>query len=196
MTASRHVALLSEHASPLALLGGEDAGGQNVYVDELSRHLAQLGHSVDVFTRRDAETLPLVVERESGVRIINLTAGPAHFCPKDLLWPYMPAFRDAFLDFASREPESYDLIHGNFWMSGWAAVELKCHLDVPVVQLFHALGKTKRLYQGNLDTSPPERIEIETQVVQGVDRLIAQCPVERGELIDAYGATPDKVAVI
>src|SRR5438067_401595 len=32
----RRIAFLSEHASPLALLGGEDAGGQNVYIDEVS----------------------------------------------------------------------------------------------------------------------------------------------------------------
>src|SRR4051812_46259598 len=38
------IALISEHASPAALLGGEDAGGQNVYVDEVSRELTRVGH--------------------------------------------------------------------------------------------------------------------------------------------------------
>jgi len=31
--------MISEHASPLATLGGEDSGGQNVYVAELARRL-------------------------------------------------------------------------------------------------------------------------------------------------------------
>ena len=50
----RRIALISEHASPLAVLGGVDSGGQNVYVGQLASHLAELGYDVDVFTRRDS----------------------------------------------------------------------------------------------------------------------------------------------
>jgi hypothetical protein len=53
MARALRIAMLSEHASPVACLGGQDAGGQNVYVDQLSKHLGRLGHQVDVFTRRD-----------------------------------------------------------------------------------------------------------------------------------------------
>ena len=55
------VAMLSEHASPVALLGSVDAGGQNTYVDEVSRRLGQLGLQVDVFTRRDDPDAPEVI---------------------------------------------------------------------------------------------------------------------------------------
>ena len=34
------LAMISEHASPLAALGGTDAGGQNAHVAELSAALA------------------------------------------------------------------------------------------------------------------------------------------------------------
>ena len=44
---------ISEHASPLALLGGADGGGQNVYVDQIAKHLASSGQEVDILTRRD-----------------------------------------------------------------------------------------------------------------------------------------------
>ena len=47
------IAMISEHASPLALLGGVDAGGQNQHVAELSTVLAEDGHEVRVYTRRD-----------------------------------------------------------------------------------------------------------------------------------------------
>jgi hypothetical protein len=47
------IALISEHASPLAALGGVDSGGQNVYVAHLARRLAGRGHEVEVLTRRD-----------------------------------------------------------------------------------------------------------------------------------------------
>ena len=81
------VAMISEHASPVALLGGEDAGGQNVYVDQLSRHLGTLGHQVDIFTRRDNVGDPETIAWAPGVRVINLPAGPVGRLKKDLLWP-------------------------------------------------------------------------------------------------------------
>ncbi|HST90060.1 MAG TPA: glycosyltransferase [Ktedonobacterales bacterium] len=192
----RRIAFLSEHASPAALRGGVDAGGQNVYVDEVSRHLARLGYAVDVFTRRDSPELPDVLEWAPGVRIVHLEAGPAAYVFKDELWPHMPAFRDAFSRFARRDGARYDLLHGNFWMSGWVAVELGARMDVPVAQIFHATGLTKRRHQGAADTSPAGRIGVERAIVRRADRLIAQCPSERSELIADYGADPAKIAVI
>src|SRR3712207_4816853 len=190
------IAFLSEHASPLALRGSVDAGGQNVYVDELSRNLAALGHRVDVFTRRDSPDTPDIVVLSPGVRVVHLLAGPPRFVLKDELWPFMPQFRDAFLRFAARNDISYDMIHGNFWMSGWVAVEAGERLGVPVAQIFHAMGKTKQRHQGAADTSPDGRIEVEQDIVRRADRLIAQCPSERSELVDDYGADPDKVVVV
>jgi D-inositol-3-phosphate glycosyltransferase len=163
------IALVSEHASPLALLGGEDAGGQNVYVDELSRSLGAMG---------------------------NLAAGPPEFLPKDRLWALMPAFQRAFLRFMLRSGARYDLLHGNFWMSGWVVTRLSRQLDIPAVQLFHANGMTKRRHQGGADTSPDERIAVEREVVAGVDRVIAQCPAEYSELIEDYDADPGRIALI
>ncbi len=190
------IAFLSEHASPVALLGGEDAGGQNVYIDEVSRNLALCGYVVDVFTRRDNLKAPEVCEWAPGVRVINLTAGPPEFRAKDTLWPFMPAFRDALLDFIQRDEVHYDLIHGNFWMSGWVATELRQRLGIPVVQIFHAMGKTKQRHQGSMDSSPQQRIDVETSIIRSVDRLIAQCPGEETELIDDYGADPHKIEMI
>ena len=196
MTYSARIAFLSEHASPLALLGGTDAGGQNVYVDEMSRHLAALGFRVDVFTRRDSADVPEVVPVAPGVRVVHLDAGPARFVPKDALWPYMPAFRDAVLDFAARDGIRYALAHGNFWMSGWAAAELGERLRMPVVQIFHAMGRTKLREQGRADTSPECRIVVEHDIIRRVDRLIAQCPSERDELAHDYDADARKIALI
>src|SRR5205823_8187337 len=60
------IAMVSEHASPLAILGGEDAGGQNVHVAALATQLARLGARVDVFTRRDDAERPAEVELVPG----------------------------------------------------------------------------------------------------------------------------------
>lgn len=190
------VAFVSEHASPLARLGGQDAGGQNVYVDEVSRNLGRLGLRVDVFTRRDDPALPAVVEWAPGVRVVHIDAGAPRFQVKDTLWPLMPRFLAGIEAFAQHTDVSYDVVHGNFWMSGWVAVELAQAWGIPAVQIFHAMGKTKQLHQGDADTSPAERIVAEMGVVERVDRLIAQCPSEQRELVEAYAADPSKVSVI
>ena len=196
MDCQRRIAFISEHASPLALLGGADAGGQNVYVDELSRHVADLGCAVDIFTRRDTADQPEVVTWAPGVRVVHLLAGPAAFLPKDDLWRYMPAFRDAMLRFIWRERRRYDLLHGHFWMSGWVAAELRRALHIPAVQIFHALGTTKQRYQGAADTSPADRIATERRIVREMDRIIAQCPHERQELLADYGAASERLTII
>jgi len=153
---SRRIALISEHASPLGTLGGVDSGGQNVYVGQVARHLAMRGWEVDVFTRRDAEALPEVVHWQPGVRVIHVTAGPPSFVPKEQLLPFMPDFTEVVL--AHARPRQYDLLHANFWMSGLVAAEIKVALGTPFVVTFHALGKVRRLHQGEADQSPPERI--------------------------------------
>jgi D-inositol-3-phosphate glycosyltransferase len=193
---TRRVAMISEHASPVALLGGVDAGGQNVYVDAVSRGLVAHGYETDVFTVRGELTQPEVIAWADGVRVIEVPLAAGAPLPKDALWPHMPAFRNAIDDLARHEGAEYDLIHGNFWMSGWVAAELGLRWCTPTVQIFHATGVTKLREQGAADTSPSGRIEVERTVVRAVDRLIAQCPAERDELLADYGARADQIALI
>jgi len=190
------VAMISEHASPVALLGGVDAGGQNVYVDAVSRGVVSHGYTVDVFTVGNDSTRPEIVDWADGVRIVALPVAGTTPQAKDALWPFMPAFRDAIAHFAHLDGCSYDLIHGNFWMSGWVAAELGRYWSVPAVQIFHATGITKLREQGDADTSPRDRIETERKVVRSVDRVIAQCPAEEDELFHDYGACRDQVVLI
>ena len=190
------LAMISEHASPLATLGGEDSGGQNVYVAELARRLGAMGHEVDVFTRRDDGDLPEVVPFSEGVRVVNLTAGPTGAVPKDEIFGFMPQFRDAFYRFARGEAATYDLVHANFWMSGWVACEAKKDLGLPFAQTFHALGEVKKREQGDADTSPPERRAAELRIVEEADRILATCPAEVEELTTLYEAYPGKLSLV
>jgi D-inositol-3-phosphate glycosyltransferase len=190
------LAMISEHASPLAALGGEDSGGQNVYVAELARRLGAMGHRLDVFTRRDSTLLPAVVPFAERVRVVNLPAGPAESVPKDDLFPYMAEFRDALYRFAREEPAAYDLVHANFWMSGWVACEAKRDLGLRFAQTFHALGEIKKLEQGADDTSPPERRATELRILEEVDLVLATCPAEVEELTTLYDADPSRLTVV
>ncbi|QIN80915.1 glycosyltransferase [Rubrobacter marinus] len=188
--------MISEHASPLATLGGEDSGGQNVYVAELARRLGAMGHPVDVFTRRDDEGLPEVVPFSEGVRVVNVSAGPARAVPKDEIFGFMPEFRNAFYRFAADEDAGYDLVHANFWMSGWVACEARRDLGLPFAQTFHALGEVKKREQGDADTSPPERKAAEMRIVEEADRILATCPAEVEELTTLYGADPARLSLV
>ena len=83
------ISMVSEHASPLAALGGVDAGGQNVHVAALSEALARRGHSVTVYTRRDADDLPARVQAGPRLEVVHVDAGPPCHVPKDELLPFM-----------------------------------------------------------------------------------------------------------
>jgi histidinol-phosphate phosphatase family protein len=188
------LAVISEHASPLAALGGVDAGGQNVYVYHLAKCLAQLGHRVDIFTRRDEAALPEVVDWLPGVRIVHVPAGPPSFVAKEELLGCMEEFARFFIAFARRE--RYQLAHANFWMSGLVARRAKQALGLPFVITFHALGRVRRLHQGDADRSPAARLEIEDQVVAAADCVIAECPQDRSDLLQWYPSDPERIAVV
>ncbi|MFZ6183149.1 glycosyltransferase [Nannocystis pusilla] len=188
------IAMISEHASPLAPLGGRDSGGQNVYVAQVARHLGRLGHRVDVFTRRDSPTLPAVVELAEGVRVLPVDAGPPAPLAKESLLPLMPAFTREVAAHARRE--RYDLAHANFFMSGLVAAELKRELGVPFAVTFHALGKVRRQHQGPADGFPDERFAIEERVVGEADVIVAECPQDEVDLMTLYAADPEKLVMV
>ncbi len=75
------IALVSEHASPLATLGGVDAGGQNVHVAALAEALARQGADVVVYTRRDDPGAPARVAVSPGVAVEHVSAGPPRPVP-------------------------------------------------------------------------------------------------------------------
>ena len=192
---TKKIALISEHASPLATLGGVDNGGQNVYVAQVAKALAGLGYQVDVFTRRDDPELKEVLEWENNIRIIHVPAGPARYIHKETMLPYMKAFTRFMINFIRREGR-YDLIHANFWMSGLVASAIKHQLNIPFVITFHALGRVRRVYQGKNDNFPDTRFEIEDQIISAANRIIAECPQDKEDLTHLYQADPNRVTIV
>ncbi|MFC8392275.1 MULTISPECIES: glycosyltransferase [unclassified Streptomyces] len=187
------IAMVSEHASPLAAPGDVDAGGQNVYVARLSEELARRGHHVTVYTRRDATGPPDRVPLPGGAVVEHVPAGPPESVPKDELLPHMPAF-GAYLARAWRR-ERPDVVHAHFWMSGLAAQLGARPHGIPVVQTYHALGTVKRRHQGRRDTSPPERLGIERHIGRTCARILATCTDEVNELA-AMGVPGRHVSVV
>ncbi len=175
------IAMISEHASPLAHLGGVDAGGQNVHVAELSAALARRGHDVVVYTRRDDPGLPDSVETPDGYSVVHVPAGPARALPKDQLLQYMYDFAQFLED--RWLADAPDVAHAHFWMSGVATQRSARAHSIPTVQTFHALGMTKKLHQGTDDTSPDCRIDVEGRIAREADWVAATSTDEVFELV-------------
>jgi D-inositol-3-phosphate glycosyltransferase len=187
------IALVSEHASPLAVLGGTDAGGQNAHVAALATGLAERGTEVVVHTRRDDPSAPRRVRMAPGVIVDHVAAGPPEPISKDLLLPYMDEFTAGLRRQWSKQRP--DVVHSHFWMSGYASVRAARPLGIPVLHTFHALGVVKRREQGVRDTSPPERTDIEVSLLHDADRILATCPDEVFELL-RLGADRERVCIV
>ena len=166
------VAMLSVHTCPLAAPGGKETGGMNVYVRELSRELGRMGVEVDVFTRSQNRAIPRVVGMGPRVQVIHLPAGP-------------------------EAPLARPQIHAHYWLSGVAALRLRDRWAVPILQMFHTLGRPKnRAARSVAELEPAVRLREETRIVGAADRIVAANDVERAELLRAYGARAPRIATI
>ena len=192
------IAMLSYHTCPLAVLGGKDTGGMNVYVREITRQLGEMGIHVDVFTRSQNEHVPHVLhDLGYGNRVVHIRAGPEYPVPKVELKAYLPQFVDGIREFADSKGMTYDLIHSHYWLSGLAAIDLKHVWGTPIVHMFHTLGLMKnRVAQTPEELEGDYRIEGEQEVLRGADRIIAATTAEYAQLLWLYQAEMSKVTII
>ena len=194
----RRVAMVSVHTSPLDQPGTGDAGGLNVYVVETARRLAERGTAVEVFTRATSSDLPPVVELAPGVLVRNLVAGPFEGLSKNDLPGQLCAFAAGMLRAEARhEPGWYDLIHSHYWLSGQAGWLAADRWGVPLVHTMHTMAKVKNAALAVGDVPEPTwRLIGEQQVVEASDRLLANTRADARDLINLYGADPERVSVV
>jgi D-inositol-3-phosphate glycosyltransferase len=194
---SLRVAVLSVHTCPLAVLGGKETGGMNVYVRELARELARMRVRADIFTRSQNPAIPRVSVISDEVRVVHLPAGPEAPMPRERVHAHLDEFVDGVEAFRIAHGLDYDLLHGHYWLSGAVGLALREHWGVPLVQMFHTLGRLKNdATRNGADREPDLRIAEETRIVRAADRLVAATVVERAHLVSHYGAAADRIAVI
>ena len=189
------IAMISAHTSPLASPGGAKAGGLNVYVLELSCQLTENGCLIDIFSRATDPDTPEVTDLGPGLRAIHLHAGPARYLSPESTYKHIDRFGEAVLEFSAREQVGYDLIHSHYWLSGIVGQTLKAAWDVPHVTMFHTLGEIKNR-ASSLENETDLRIQSESQVIDGVDRVICATEQERGLIRQLYGSPADKISVV
>ena len=191
------VAILSVHTCPLAALGGKETGGMNVYVRATARELGRMGVHVDVFTRSQNPGIRRVVELGTGARVIHLPAGPEAPMAREVVHRHLHEFVDGVEAHRRAEGLEYDLIHGHYWLSGVAGLALRESWGVPLVQMFHTLGRLKNsVAKTAAEVEPEIRLSEEDRIVRLADRVVAANVVERAHLAWYYGASTDRIAVI
>ena len=108
------IALLSIHTSPLDQPGTGDAGGMNVYVNEVAKRLAERGIDVDIFTRATSSDLSAQVPVVDGVTVRHVTAGPFQGLVKEDLPGQLCAVASGVLRAEATRPEGwYSLVHSH-----------------------------------------------------------------------------------
>jgi D-inositol-3-phosphate glycosyltransferase len=194
---SLRVAVLSVHTCPLAALGGKETGGMNVYVRELARELARMRVRADIFTRSQNPSIPRVSMIGDGVRVVHLPTGPEAPMPREKVYDHLDEFVEGVEAFRIDHGIDYDLIHGHYWLSGAAGLALRERWGVPLVQMFHTLGRLKNdATRNGAEREPDLRIAEEARIVGAADRLVAATVVERAHLMSHYGADVARIAVI
>lgn len=194
----QRVAMLSLHTSPLIQPGVGDAGGMNVYVDNVARRLAAAGVEVEIFTRATSSDQAPVEHVGPGLKVRNLQAGPFQGLPKQDLPSQLCALSAGVLRVEAAHQEGwFDLVHTHYWLSGqvgWLATD---RWNVPLVHTMHTMAKVKNRDLGPGDTPEPEyRVIGEQQLVDVADALVANTATEADDLRSLYSADPTRIHVV
>ncbi|MEA3339588.1 MAG: glycosyltransferase, partial [Chloroflexota bacterium] len=178
-----------------------DFGGQLVYVKELALAMGEMGHRVDIITRRIVDPdWPEFAARLDGypgspnVRILRIGCGPDRFLPKEELWPHLgPAWVTGILDFYQSEGALPRAFTAHYADGGLAAALIRRETGIPFTFTGHSLGAQK---MDKLGASPGNLADLDARyhfarriVAERVGMNHAGCIVTstRQERTEQYG---------
>jgi len=219
------VALISFHTCPLAQLGEGKAGGMNVYVRELSRHLGSMGIKVDIFTRSHIGHEDNIVELDSQVRLVHLKGGPPE-ANLDTLYSYLPSFLEELHNFSRKEgaqeyeegkgleaarggdsstiptdptphpsASPYQIVHSHYWLSGWIGRKAAESWGAPHAVTFHTLAEIKMQARVG-EREPAIRSQVERELMASAQLIIASSAHEKDAMVRLYDAPGERIRVV
>jgi len=198
---NNRIAMFSIHSDPLAGLGSQESGGQNIYVRYLCEELDKLGWQVDVFTRWDDANKKEIANIAKCSRLIRLKGGKIGHIPKTELFPILPEIYDNFLNFIGHK-NPYSLFHGHYWDGGWLARKASSQFSKSLVENFHSVGiirmETRKKYSkdGEEQDYFAKRLNTENEVIRDSSLIICLSQPEKSSLVRFYGCPAEKVVVI
>ena len=186
------IALVAQNGSPLAPATSQEPMGQAASVAAHARELAQLGHRVTIYARRDARALPDSAILAPRVTVEHVTAGPPAPLSGAELAANIADFSDQLVQRWRKNPPS--LVHAFFWTSGLAALTAARGHGIPLVQTFGTLGVTERRH-GSLVDGNDVRIRLEACLARNADAVLASSSTEAADLI-SMGVPRASVTVV
>ena len=164
----------------------------NLAIRRVCEGLAERGMPTDIFVRRDDRHAPAEELVAPMSRLVRLPVGPPRPLPKASLPALTAAFAAALDAHARSEGRSYRAIHAHYWFGGLVAERLAAQWEVPWLQSFHTLARTKARAGLPLDAI---RAAAEERLVRSADRLVAASVSEAKDLIRLYRASRDHICV-
>lgn len=183
----RNTSYLAEHP---------DFGGQLVYVKELAIAMAELGHRVDIVTRRmdDPDWPEFSNETDyyddypDNPRIVRIACGGSAFIQKEHLWPHLEEFANNILAFYGNSLP--DFVTSHYADGGYVAVLLSQKRGLPFSFTGHSLGAQKLDKLGTTTANQAameakylfsRRIEAERLAMQYAAKIFTSTHQERNE---------------
>ena len=171
---------ISFHTSPFGSVGKFDSGGLNVYVQQISKQLANK-NNVTVVTAEKAE---------------NFKTDNLDFYSLDLFEPglsvddkeiHLQEFKIKLEE--NFELENFDIIHAHYWLSGLVAKQISEEKNIPYVFTSHSLGVFLEGYN-------KERVDCEKMVMTSSNFVTASSHYEHVMISENYKIDENKIKKI
>jgi len=173
-----------------------DFGGQLVYVKEVAQAMADLGHQVDIITRKinDPDWPEFAAEKDSypgyedRLRVLRFPCGGPEFLDKERLWPHMGEFVDNMLAFYGEALPDFATTH--YADGGYCGVLAAHRAGLRFTFTGHSLGAQKLDKLGTTSANWlnmenrfkfSRRIQAERLSMQGASRIIVSTGQEQNE---------------
>jgi len=173
------------------------AGGLGIHCLELTTQLAKLGVDIDFYMPHMRLKGDLrVADHHKHLNIVEVEADP-DLSPYGGTRGYDEAFNEAVWQYNQRVVDAFqshdaDVLHAHDWITYKAAVELKRRTGKPLVWSCHSTE-----YDRSAGFFPQQWIiDLEKEAVRDADLVIAVSELTRKQLIDRFGAHPDKVVAV
>ena len=188
---------ISVHGDPLGLLGSQDTGGQCVYIEELTRAMAEQRPNlkIDCFTRW-YEGKKKEEDISKDVKVVRIPCGPKEFVRKEDMYPLLDEFAKNLLNYVKKNDYKYHVIHSHYWDGGVAAVKVAKALNIPLIHTNHSAGRLKKKVIDSKDLSYDVRIREEDNILAYAKGVLALTETEKQSLTEEYKLPAEKIYVV